>query len=140
MGTAEGLMHQLTELLFDLGEISLAEGAVFIDGIKIEANTNRYSFVWKKRYKPPLQRSLEKSDRTVRCVQIFCETARSNGEKDIHRGGDPAACEPLHPGGGCLCLHEGRPGFPKVSAAWDRECFRRMFFDGHRTQHSETAS
>ena len=46
-------MHQLTELLFDFGEISLAEGAVFIDGIKIEANTNRYSFVWKKRYKPP---------------------------------------------------------------------------------------
>ena len=40
-------MHQLTELLFDFGEISLAEGAVFIDGIKIEANTNRYSFVWK---------------------------------------------------------------------------------------------
>ena len=44
---AEGLMHQLTKLLLDLGEISLAEGAVFIDGTKIEANANRYSFVQK---------------------------------------------------------------------------------------------
>ena len=60
---AEGLMHQLTKLLLDLGEISLAEGAVFIDGTKIEANANRYSFVWKKsviKYRERLHEKIRK--------------------------------------------------------------------------------
>lgn len=43
---AEGLFYQITNYLLEVGEISLAN--VFIDGTKIEANANRYSFVWKK--------------------------------------------------------------------------------------------
>jgi transposase len=43
---AEHLFYQVVEYLLDRGEISLAN--VFIDGTKIEANANRYSFVWKK--------------------------------------------------------------------------------------------
>jgi transposase len=43
---AENLFYQLTDYLLELGEISLAN--VFVDGTKIEANANRYSFVWKK--------------------------------------------------------------------------------------------
>ena len=43
---AERLFYQLVEYLLEMGEISLAN--VFIDGTKIEANANRYSFVWKK--------------------------------------------------------------------------------------------
>jgi len=42
----ETLFYQLVDYLLDLGEIDLAN--VFIDGTKIEANANRYSFVWKK--------------------------------------------------------------------------------------------
>ena len=42
----EGLFMQLIDHLVALGELSLAN--VFIDGTKIEANANRYSFVWKK--------------------------------------------------------------------------------------------
>ena len=41
-------MTKLTELLADLGEVSFEKSAVFIDGTKIEANANKYTFVWKK--------------------------------------------------------------------------------------------
>lgn len=46
---AEDLLTQMTGLLVKSGEISFEESAVFIDGTKIEANANRYSFVWKTR-------------------------------------------------------------------------------------------
>jgi transposase len=42
----EGLFSQLVGLLAEAGELSLC--TVFIDGTKLEANANRYSFVWKK--------------------------------------------------------------------------------------------
>lgn len=44
----EDLLEQMVMLLVAHGEISFEESAVFIDGTKIEANANRYSFVWKK--------------------------------------------------------------------------------------------
>ena len=43
----EGLLDQMVRLLVRCGEVSFEESAVFIDGTKIEANANRYSFVWK---------------------------------------------------------------------------------------------
>ena len=46
---AEDLLTQLVELLVAHGVISFEKSAVFIDGTKIEANANRYSFVWKTR-------------------------------------------------------------------------------------------
>jgi transposase len=42
----EDLFSQFVRLLADAGELSLC--SVFIDGTKLEANANRYSFVWKK--------------------------------------------------------------------------------------------
>ena len=42
----EELFSQLIGLLSEAGELSLC--SVFIDGTKLEANANRYSFVWKK--------------------------------------------------------------------------------------------
>ena len=41
------LLNQMVRLLVRCGEISFEESAVFIDSTKIEANANRYSFVWK---------------------------------------------------------------------------------------------
>ena len=41
----EDLLNQMVRLLVRCGEISFEESAVFIDGTKIEANANRYSFV-----------------------------------------------------------------------------------------------
>ena len=43
---AEHLFYQLVEYLKEAGELDFAN--VFIDGTKIEASANRYSFVWKK--------------------------------------------------------------------------------------------
>ena len=40
------LLRQLTEMLMESGQVDLK--AVFIDGTKIEANANKYSFVWRK--------------------------------------------------------------------------------------------
>lgn len=45
-GVIEDLFDQLVWLLAGVGELSLE--SVFIDGTKLEANANRYSFVWKK--------------------------------------------------------------------------------------------
>ena len=42
----EDLLRQVVELLIDARLLDMA--AVFIDGTKIEANANRYTFVWKK--------------------------------------------------------------------------------------------
>ena len=42
----ENLFYQLVEYLLEIGEIDLAN--LFVDGTKIEACANRYTFVWKK--------------------------------------------------------------------------------------------
>ena len=42
----EELFQQLVNVLYELNEIKFEE--FFIDGTKIEANANRYTFVWKK--------------------------------------------------------------------------------------------
>ena len=42
----QDLLEQMTRLLVSWGFVSMA--SVFIDGTKIEANANRYSFVWRK--------------------------------------------------------------------------------------------
>ena len=45
-GVVEKLFYQFVEILYELGEVSLEN--MFQDGTKIEANANRYTFVWKK--------------------------------------------------------------------------------------------
>lgn len=44
--TIEGLFYQLVDCLYQNGQITYEN--VFIDGTKIEADANRYTFVWKK--------------------------------------------------------------------------------------------
>ncbi len=46
VGVIEDLFYQLTEKLYKLGELSYKN--MFVDGTKIEANANRYTFVWAK--------------------------------------------------------------------------------------------
>lgn len=43
---AERIMAEMSNFLYEIGEISGA--AIFIDGTKIEACANKYTFVWKK--------------------------------------------------------------------------------------------
>jgi transposase len=57
----EELFYQLVEKLSGLGEIKYEH--LFVDGTKIEANANKYSFVWKKsttKYETRVQGKLEK--------------------------------------------------------------------------------
>ena len=42
----EDLFYQLVEKLYDAGEVGFRN--MFVDGTKIEANANKYTFVWKK--------------------------------------------------------------------------------------------
>ena len=45
-GVIEELFYQLTEKLYQIGELTYKN--MFVDGTKIEANANRYTFVWSK--------------------------------------------------------------------------------------------
>lgn len=42
----EDLFYQMLQYLYQIGEIMFEN--LFVDGTKIEANANRYTFVWKK--------------------------------------------------------------------------------------------
>ena len=54
----EGLFRQLVEMLVKAGEIDLS--TVYIDGTKIEAQANRYTFVWKKSVEKRLEKLMAK--------------------------------------------------------------------------------
>ena len=56
---SENILAQMSEILYELGEISGEE--LFIDGTKIEAASNRYTFVWKKSVSKNMQRLLQKA-------------------------------------------------------------------------------
>jgi transposase len=45
-GAVEDLFYQMVEYLGQIGEVNFEN--LFVDGTKIEANANRYTFVWKK--------------------------------------------------------------------------------------------
>jgi transposase len=74
---AEELFFQLTEKLKDLGEIRYEH--LFVDGTKIEANANKYSFVWKKstnRYEARNEKKLETCfEELSRKYGIICSRA-----------------------------------------------------------------
>lgn len=58
---ADDIFYQIVNKLSDLGEIRFEH--LFVDGTKIEANANKYSFVWKKSTNKYEARLLEKLDK-----------------------------------------------------------------------------
>ena len=56
-GCAEDLFYQLVQKLADMGEIDFE--TLFVDGTKIEANANRYTFVWAKAVEKRLKKLSE---------------------------------------------------------------------------------
>ena len=56
---AQVLLAQMTHLLHELGQIT--EEEAFIDGTKIEANANKYTFVWKRAVTKHQGRFLQKT-------------------------------------------------------------------------------
>ena len=67
---AKQLLSQCTELLYELGEISGEN--IFIDGTKIEANANKYTFVWKRAVTKSQEKLGEKAAALVaECVETY---------------------------------------------------------------------
>lgn len=64
------ILAEVTNGLFELGEISGRD--IFIDGTKIEANANKYTFVWKKAVAKNLAKRLEKLATFVQeCEELY---------------------------------------------------------------------
>lgn len=67
---SEELLAQLANMLADKNEIS--KETIFIDGTKIEASANRYTFVWKKTVAKNMQKLINKIPNFVlKCEQDF---------------------------------------------------------------------
>ncbi|WP_434797079.1 IS1182 family transposase [Terrisporobacter vanillatitrophus] len=67
---SEELLAQLANMLADKNEIS--KETIFIDGTKIEASSNRYTFVWKKAVTKNMQKMMDKIPNFVlKCEQDF---------------------------------------------------------------------
>ena len=67
---AKRILVQMSNQLFDLGEIS--GETIFIDGAKIEACANKYTFVWKKSVTKSQEKLLLKlADLIAVCEQLY---------------------------------------------------------------------
>ena len=67
---AERIMAEMTNFLYTLGEIS--GETIFIDGTKIEACANKYTFVWKKAVTKNLEKLLIKlADLVAECEELY---------------------------------------------------------------------
>jgi hypothetical protein len=63
-------MAEMTNYLYDIGEIS--GDAIFIDGTKIEACANKYTFVWKKAVTKNLEKLLSKlANFVAECEELY---------------------------------------------------------------------
>lgn len=64
------ILAEMSNALFDLGEIS--GETIFIDGTKIEASANKYTFVWKKAVTKNQSKLLVKlADFVAECEQLY---------------------------------------------------------------------
>lgn len=67
---AKRILAEMSNTLFDLGEIS--GETIFIDGTKIEASANKYTFVWKKAVTKNQEKLLIKlADLVAECEQLY---------------------------------------------------------------------
>ena len=67
---AKRILAEMSNVLFDLGEIS--GETIFIDGTKIEAAANKYTFVWKKAVTKNQTKLLIKlADFVAECEQLY---------------------------------------------------------------------
>ena len=83
----EEVFYGIVEQLLDLGYIDLEK--YFVDGTKVEANANRYSFVWRKstkKYKAGLQEKVKALLDEIEKVEEAEE--KEYGEKDLEEVGE----------------------------------------------------
>lgn len=64
------ILAEMSNALFDMGEIS--GETIFIDGTKMEANANKYTFVWKKAVTKNQAKLLQKlADFVAECERLY---------------------------------------------------------------------
>lgn len=67
---AKRILAEFSNCLYQLGEIS--GDAIFIDGTKIEANANKYTFVWKKAVPKNLAKLLDRlASFVAECEKLY---------------------------------------------------------------------
>ena len=79
---AEDMFYQLAEFLYEIGEIKFEN--LFVDGTKIEANANKYSFVWKKstnKYQAKLAKKIRSFIDMINADYRFCFTDENTLEE-----------------------------------------------------------
>ena len=82
-GIMEGMFYQLVHLLREEGEIEYKH--LFVDGTKIEANANRYTFVWRKRVEHGLEKLTQKRSTLIQELrtQYALELGRREKPEEI---------------------------------------------------------
>ena len=94
--TIEELFTQLVEELLELGLVDFER--YFVDGTKIEANANKYSFVWKKsteKYKAKLQENVKALLDEVDAVQEWEDEVYGDRDLNEVEGGKENSSEDL---------------------------------------------
>lgn len=76
---AEDLFYQMVELLCEQGEIAFEN--LYVDGTKIEANANRYSFVWAKSAQKHEARTDEKLALLLERISVEYGMIRESAEE-----------------------------------------------------------
>ena len=67
---AEHILAQTTNFLYEIGEIS--GESIFIDGTKIEASSNKFTFVWKRAVTKNMQKLFTKIENFVaECSELY---------------------------------------------------------------------
>lgn len=74
---AEKILAEVTNFLYDIGEVS--GESIFIDGTKIEAATNKYTFVWKKAITKHLEKLI------IKMIKLIAECEDLYGIKLIYK-------------------------------------------------------
>ena len=84
---AKEFLTQCTQLLYELGEISGKK--FFIDGTKMEANANKYTFVWKRKY--TLQKQIEQLSHFLEKAKEYNQKIYRCGKRNSYAKTDPDA-------------------------------------------------
>jgi len=80
-GVLKEIFSQVVELLVDSGVISLKEA--FLDGTKIEANANRYTFVWAKSIKTNKEKIKKQIKELWEYTESIAKEELENNEPEI---------------------------------------------------------
>ena len=92
-GTLEEVFTSLIEILSEAKLVRLQD--YFLDGTKIEANANKYSFVWKKAVEKNKTRVREKVKDLLRHIDEVEQTENETyGEKDLEEMGEDSEVTP----------------------------------------------